>query len=323
MVAVGLALALPTGALAQSDAQRGAARELGAEGVDDFQAGRFSDASTKLSQAFEILKVPTLGLWSARALVKEGKLVEASERYLAVSRLDPSKGEQRVQKQAQSDAAKERDALQARIGSLTLSLKGANSSAAVTLDGVVVPAALLGVRQPANPGKHSLEAREDGRIVQREITLAEGQRVDAVLDFGDSQVDPSAAPAPTPPPAPASTVSTAPPEPAAASSHVPAGVWVGVALAGAGVLTGSVSAALAAKKKDSLDCPADRCKSSQKGDVDGYNQLLTVSTIGFVAAGVGVATAGVFWFTRSREPEQTAHVTPWVGIGSAGVRGTF
>src|SRR5262245_61290417 len=103
-------LACPAVASAQSDAARAAARDLGAEGVEDFQAGRFEQASTKLSQAFDILKVPTLGLWSARALVKVGKLVEASERYLSVSRLDASKGEAQVQKQAQADATKERDA---------------------------------------------------------------------------------------------------------------------------------------------------------------------------------------------------------------------
>jgi hypothetical protein len=108
------ALCLPAAAWGQSDATRGAARDLGADGVEDYQAGKYGEASEKLGRAFEILRVPSLGLWSARALAKEGKLVEASERYLDVSRLDATKGDTAVQKQAQAEAASEREALQPR-----------------------------------------------------------------------------------------------------------------------------------------------------------------------------------------------------------------
>ena len=104
---------------------------------------------------------------------------------------------------------------------------------------------------------------------------------------------------------------------------MPAGVWVGVAIAGAGLATGGITAVLASKKKSDLNCPSDRCSPSQRDDVDAYNQMLTISTIGFVTAGAGVALAGVFWFTRPREPERTGYVTPWLGLGAAGVRGAF
>jgi hypothetical protein len=72
-----------------------------------------------------------------------------------------------------------------------------------------------------------------------------------------------------------------------------------------------------------LDCPNDRCAPSQRDGVEAHNRLLTVSTIGFIAGGAGVAMAGVFWFTRPSEPERTAYVTPWVGVGSGGLRGAF
>ena len=49
-------------ALAQSDAARAAARDLGAEGVESYQAGNYAAASQQLGRAFEILRVPTLGL---------------------------------------------------------------------------------------------------------------------------------------------------------------------------------------------------------------------------------------------------------------------
>ena len=324
VVGVVLALLLAKPALAQSDATRAAARDLGAEGVDDYQSGNFGPATEKLGRAFEILRVPSLGLWSARALAKTGRLVEASERYLQVTRLDAGSGDRAVQKQAQLDAATEREALQARIPSLTIEVKGGSSQVSVTLDGAPLLPALVGVKQPANPGKHVAEAREGGRVVRREATLAEAQKLTLTLDFAKATAAPAAeAPAQTapsqqgaPPPLP-----EAPPE-RAAGTKVPAGVWVGLAIAGAGAITGGVTAGLAAAKKSDLDCPNDRCQPSQQSDVDAHNRFLTISTIGFIAAGVGVATAGVFWFTKPNQPER-AGVTPWVGFGSAGVRGAF
>jgi hypothetical protein len=331
------ALAVPVRAGAQSDAARAAARDLGGEGVTEYQAGNYAAASNKLERAFDILRVPSLGLWSARALAKSGKLVEASERYLTVSRLDASKGDTTVQKQAQTDAANELEALRPRIPGLTLKVKGAAPGVSVTLDGAPVPAALLGVKQPANPGAHSAEARDAGRVVKLELTLVEGQKLKSTLDFANATALPvAAAPVAAAPPvaaaapgAPAPGAAPAPvaPAPAPASDTgargVPAGVWVGVAVAGAGLLTGGITGVLASKKKGDLNCPSSGCLPSQRSDVDSYNQLRTLSTVGFIAAGVGVATAGVFWFTRPREAERTGHVSPWLGLGAAGVRGTF
>jgi hypothetical protein len=301
---------------------------LGAEGVEDYQAGNYAAASDKLGRAFSILRVPSLGLWSARALAKEGKLIEASERYLSVTRLDATKGETAVQKQAQAEAATERDALQPRIPGLTLEVKGASADVSVTLDGQPVPAALIGVRQPSNPGKHVAEARDGGRLVRKELTLNEAQRMTLTLDFANAIAAPAAESTP-PPPAAAPTGATPPaPSPAAPATDrggrgVPAGVWVGLAIAGAGLATGGVTAVLASGKKSDLNCPENHCLPEQSADVDAHNQLLTVSTIGFIAAGVGVATAGIFWFSRPKEPEHARHVTPWLGLGSAGIRGAF
>src|SRR5689334_3893827 len=101
-------------ALAQSDSARAGARDLGPGGVEAYQGGNYTLATDKLGRAFEILRVPSLGLWSARALAKSGKLVEASERYLVVTRLDAS-GDIAVQNQAKAEAATEREALLPKI----------------------------------------------------------------------------------------------------------------------------------------------------------------------------------------------------------------
>lgn len=315
---------LPASAWAQSDATRAAARDLGAEGVEDFQAANYAAASEKLNKAFEILRVPSLGLWSARALVKVGRLVEASERYLAVSRLDASRGDVAVQKQAQSDAGTEREALLPRIPSVTIELKGGDADTTVSVDGAPLVPALLGVRQPSNPGKHVIEARRGAQLVRKDITLSEGQKLSVTLEMSEAVQATEAAPS-----APASDaaepVASVPPADTAkpASVGLPVGFWVGVAVTGAGLATGGITAGLAASKKSDLNCAASGCLPSQRGDVDSHNQLLTISTVGFVAAGVGAATAGLFVLLSGKPKEQASRVMPMVGLGTAGIRGAF
>jgi predicted deacylase len=121
--AIGVVFLLSTGAAsaqAVDDATRGAARTLGYDGVKAYQSGDYPVANEKLDKAYRVLKVPSLGLWSARALVKVGRLVEASERYAEVSRLPTSGGDETVQKQAQVDARAELEALAPRVPSLNM-----------------------------------------------------------------------------------------------------------------------------------------------------------------------------------------------------------
>ena len=61
--------------------------------VEELQEQRYDAASEKLERAYSVLRVPSIALWSARALEKGGKLVEASERYLEATRLDATVGD--------------------------------------------------------------------------------------------------------------------------------------------------------------------------------------------------------------------------------------
>lgn len=322
-----LLFALPAGA--QNDAARGAARQLGSEGVEAYQAGDYATANDKLGRAFQVVRAPTLGLWSARALVKLGKLVEASERYLEVTRLDASRGEAAVQKQAQVDAAREREQLLPRIPSLTVSVTGAQGEVSVSVDGEPLQSALLGVRQPANPGAHVLEARDGTHSLRKEVTVAEGRELKVELDLASGQAvgdapasaaNPATAPAA---PAPAATGSEPPTDQPSAKAGLPVGFWVGVAVGGAGLVAGGVGAGLGASKKGELDCADDRCPSSKQDGVDATNRWLTVSTVGFIVAGVGAAAAVTFALTAPKAQPQAGRVETWIGLGSAGVRGSF
>jgi pentatricopeptide repeat protein len=88
---------------------------LGYEGVEAFQANDFEAAEDKLRRAFAVVKVPTLGLWLARALAKNGRWVEAAEVYREVSRLEPTEGKVEAQREAQRAAAGELETLAGKI----------------------------------------------------------------------------------------------------------------------------------------------------------------------------------------------------------------
>ena len=98
-----------------SEATQAAARALGYSGVAAYQAGDYATAQDQLEQSFELVKIPSLGLWSARALVKVGKWVEAAERYQQVAALPISFGDAAIQQAAKADAERERAELTPRI----------------------------------------------------------------------------------------------------------------------------------------------------------------------------------------------------------------
>ena len=176
-----LLLSLSSTALAAEPvdpATRAAARKIATDGVTALQQGNAELASQKLEKAFELLPAPSIALWSARALVKRGLLVEASERYLQAGRLPPAEGnEQAVQAQAQKDAAKELAELTPRIPKLVIALEGAQpSEVSLSLDGKSLPSALVGEEQLANPGAHQLSGTRGAEQPTESFSLVEAQK---------------------------------------------------------------------------------------------------------------------------------------------------
>lgn len=308
------------------DSTRASARRLGYAGVEAFEARDYKGASEKLERAFGVLQVPTLGLWSARALVKLGKLVEAQERYIKVGRLAVSGGDADVQRKAQAEAAEELAALEPRIPSLVIDLKGAEASeVALQIDDVKVATPLIGEPRPVNPGARSVLAVRGSEQRRLTVTVAEAQQQRVMIDFG----------APAPPAAGPEAASNATlavgSGPSSRSDAKPAGAarrtvgWVAVAVGGAGLIFGGVTGAMVLGKKGDLEanarCRDDACGPSQQGDVDSYNSLRTLSTVGFIAGGVVAATGVVLVLTAPKAQSPSAAL--WLGPSSASVRGTF
>jgi hypothetical protein len=330
------ALTVPTAFTARSNAQevdagtRAVARDLGYAGVAAYERGDFAPAADKLGRAFKILNAPSLGLWSARALVKLGSLVQAAERYRDVGRIQALSGELAVQRQAQQDAARELGELTPRIPFLILLVEGAApQSLEIALDDAPFPTAMVAENYPVNPGAHRLTARRGDQNVTETFSVAESEHKRVTLRFAPPL--PLAAPGGGPPVGGAVRSLTADPStsPGGAADSRPGAVlpilgWTALGLGAAGIATGAVTGLLALNERRSLEqagcnLATNSCDSAHQGDVDKYNELRSISSVGFIAGGVLGAAGAVLLLTLPRGDGQVAlRISPTaVTVGGA------
>jgi hypothetical protein len=125
-----------------------------------------------------------------------------------------------------------------------------------------------------------------------------------------------------------SSAGTAAPAPPEQRLVIPTIIALGVGVAG--VAVGTIFGVSALGKRSDLDsvCKDRACPDSSSSDISSLKTSSTVSTIGFVAGGVGLAGAAVLYLLGrpSKEHATTAgivHVTPTVGPTSVGFVGTF
>ncbi len=320
LLAVTLLASNRAGAQEADQRARSAARELAEQGATALQNGDTNGAVDKLERAWQIVHLPTVGLWSARALAKAGRLVGAAERYNDVVRWSGTSDAK--QTQAQADAAKEREALLPRIPNVTLVVEGAKANEVkVTLDGEPVLAALVGAPQPIDPQQHVARATRGSDTAEQAFDIAEGQQLTVSLKFGAAGAatppPPAAAAAATP--TPTTTPETAPPaatSPSPAETEKSSSGWgtqkiVAVALGGAGVVSGVVSVVFtvsAASKKSDADkyCTGSACR-----DQRGVNLLSDARSAGNIAtitgiAGIALVGAGVVVFLTAPSSSGTS-----------------
>jgi hypothetical protein len=299
---------------------------LAEDGVTALQADDAETAAQKLDKAFRTLQAPSIALWSGRALIKQGKLVEAAERLLEATRL-PVSGDTQVQEQAKADAQKELDSLRPRIPNLVVALEGASESeVTLSLDGRPMPASLLGEEQPTNPGSHRLLGKRGAEEQAVDVTLAEGEKKQVVLRFGAG----SAAAATNSEASPSAT-SAAPAADRSSGSGKRTLAYVALAAGGAGLVLGGVTGAMAISKRGELDdspsCRDGQCLKSMEDEVGSLRTFRTISTVGFIAGGALAATGVVLLLTSSSSASQggrgPASLALGLGPGHVRLGGSF
>jgi hypothetical protein len=327
-------------ALAQSDADRATARELGQQGFAALDAKDYATAEDRLRRADKLVHAPTLMLGLARALAGEHKFVEAQEMYQRIIREGLPAGASEAFRTALDDARKEVSSVSPFIGGVTIVVQaqggGEVPNEKVTIDGAPVNVASLGVRRAIDPGSHVLAVTGDGfKPAELRFTVPEGGAVDAPITL---EKDPNyvvAPPTPTPAPSvPTATPSTEPTptpigeRPETSSSFPKFLPFVALGVGAAGLVLGGITGgiALGDHSKLSSACGSGPCDPSQKGQLDSYHTMAGISTAGFIIGGVGVAAGGLLWLLQPKgapTPAAGWHVTPTIGPASIGASGTF
>jgi hypothetical protein len=332
-----LSLSAAPAALAQTASPEdiAAARALGTEGTRLADAGDCNGAIGKLEAAEKLYHAPTTLDRLGECQVSVGRIVAGTESLNRVVREPLAANAPPVFVAAQKRAQKALAAALPRIGSLKIHVDGPPvDKLSLGVDDVAVPVAILDADRPTDPGSHKVSASAVGYKPQTStVSVREGAESAVELKL---EVDPTAvAPAPAASPAavvvaPAPTPSPAPPPSAGTERGL---AIAGFVVGGVGLAVGSVVGILALGTKSALDshCANKVCPASEQSDIDSLGTKATVSTIGFGVGIVGVAAGAILLGISHGNAGATAAtlepprptVSPWIGLGSAGLGGTF
>ncbi len=317
-------LAVQPCAWAQTDDDRAGARVAATEGVKAINEKRWADAADLFARAESLVHSPVHLLYLARAQVQLGKLVKARENYNRIIREKYGAESPDAFRNAQASAQQEVSGLDARLASITVKLDGEKGAVTVTNDGEKVPAALIGLPLPVDPGAHTFVA--SGTNLKSDpvtVTVTEGGKntVTLVVKSAPGTVDPGA-----PPPVAATTAGPAatpaaaaqtPPGTEGGTRPTPTGVYVGAAVTGAFVVGAAVTGVLALGKHSDFNKANDGSDPSKADSLKSSGQTLNLVTDICVAGAVVAAGVTTYLFVSRPEvpAQQSARLsfTPVVG----------
>jgi len=173
-----LVLSVPVTASAEpTAADRATARELALSALADEDAGRYAQALDKMQRAEAILPAPPHLLAIARCEVALGRLVEGAETYQELSRFELGNAPPPVWSKAVQDGERELDRLTPKVPKLRVLVEPAGiGDAELRIDDQPVPAAVIGVDRPTDPGRHRVRVTAPGRgAAEKTVNLARGE----------------------------------------------------------------------------------------------------------------------------------------------------
>lgn len=217
-----------------------------------------------------------------------------------------------------ADCTKRLGEVEARIPSVVFAAKDGSgnelTNVTVLVGGRAIVMKLDGRAHEMNPGTRAFTfILPDGTRQEVTAIVKEGQKAQPVSWEAPLAAKEVAAPPPGADNSRSSTKSTNPL------------VYIGFGTAAAGVAVGTITGILALSKASTSECEGTRCTSDGIKDIDSGKTLALVSTIGFGVAilGAGVGIYGLLSPGESRSSTAKRTITPWLGLGQAGLRGAF
>lgn len=315
-------------AFCQTPEERAGARTAADRGYDAFKSGDWAEALDLFGRAESLVHSPVHNLYIARSHARLGHLIEAQEAYLRLVREGMSPGASAAMRAARTEAETELIPLEPQIPLVTLIVEGQTGERLeVEQDGRPLPAALLGVARPLNPGEYTWQARSASRQSAAEKrTVAAGSQTTVTLRLTEERELASSTSATDP----ASPLQDGTPSPHTAQG--PSGwVYAGFGVAVTGLALGTGFLLYQGRLEDRIRCESNICPETQenidlKSDADRAGLF---AGLGFAASGVGLVSALTIWaLSPSSDPgpesaKTTLRVQPWLGWNSAGVYGSF
>ncbi|MDC3961648.1 tetratricopeptide repeat protein [Polyangium jinanense] len=334
-IAFSLALAV-TASAARAQSPEGpsiaVAEALFQQGRKLLDEQRYAEACMKLAESQRL--DPKLGTLLNLAVCheKEGKIATAWAEFTSAVSLARGKG-QKDREQFARDHVVE---LKKKLAYVVLRMEAPPAGLGMKLDDKPIDVAALNVPLPIDPGKHTVTVVAPGkRAWTGEVVVPSqpGEIPVVIPALEDAPEPPPEAPKP-PPPEPLPPISQPKPPPAERSIPAPTSpsasailMVTGFGGGGAALLVGAVTGIVTLAKASEIlpNCNGSSCPG-QADALATANTLANVSNIGFGVAvlGLGVGIAGVALAPkRENAPPHAVSVTPLVGPGVLGLRGTF
>lgn len=196
-----------------SESQRAAARDLFKEGDALQRSGKIVEALDKFQRAQAVFDAPTNLVRIAECEAALGRLVESSEAYRSVLRVQLPAGSPPAFQAAVDQARAELAQVEPRVPRLVIEVQPAKiQGIELQIDGQNVPAALVGASMPLDPGSHRVLVSAPGYAsAEQQVVLKEQEAKTLSLTLKAAPGAPPGSPAMPPPPPPVGTGSTAPP----------------------------------------------------------------------------------------------------------------
>jgi hypothetical protein len=317
---VGLGVCMAPAVVLAAEGNKAAAEALFNEGRTLMAGGKYGDAIAKLKASQDL--DPGLGtlLNLAECYERVGKSATAWAQYREIASLARQQGS----KEREELAEQKSKALEPKLSKLSINLQAGADPGTLTIsrDGTTVSSAELGVAIPVDPGKHevtvtapgkekwstTVEVGEGGQTENVEIPLlADSTGGGTVAAGGD-----------------AGTTGPASAKPSDGSTQRTLGIVAGgIGLVGVGVGTFMGLQASSSWSDAKKECTAYPNGCTAKGvslQKDASSQA-TLSTVGFIVGGVGLAAGAVLFFTAGSGKEETVAIG--VGPGNVSIKGTF
>jgi hypothetical protein len=300
-----------------TEADLAQARELRNQGRELRSRGDLRGALAKFKAAHAVGQTAVTGIELARTHALLRELVEAREVCLWIGRMAVAPDETHFSQEAREEATKMAEELRPRIPELTVKIRGVPPGAAaqIRIDGQHIPDAVVGEARKVNPGAHEIIGRiGDGQESKETLNLEEGEKREVTLTL-------------IPPPVVVKPkVEWKAPEPDRRASRTL--YTLGLVVGGPALLIGTVSgiAAFAQAGDVKSRCPGGNCPPPVHSDLSAALTMGNVSNVAFAVAGVSAVLLLIGFAIDPGSRPQTAaapRASAWIGLGSAGVHGSF